>query len=477
MHNGDMSSKRAAIYCRISQDREGAGLGVERQRQDCEALAERLGWAVVAQHTDNDTSAYSGKPRPGYKALLADLDAGTADAVLIWHTDRLHRSPRELEDYIDLCERRGVVTQSVRAGQVDLSTPSGRMNARNLGNYARYESEHKSERTKRAQLQAAQAGKWLGGAPPFGWNLKDDGSATLNRREAREVREAAKALLAGASLGSVVADLNARGITTSTGRPWNYTSLRQVLTRPRNAGLSSLNGEILGKARWPAILTEETWRAVCSMLADPSRRRSMSNRARWLLAGLAVCGKDGCGAPLRSATVASNRAAGTTRTVYRCPVGGGGHVARSAKPLDEHVTRVVLGLLARPDFAAAFAARSDAPDAEALRVEAVTLRARQAEAAELFAAGNITGAQLARITKGLQARLEDTDAAMAQAAAGSALAPFATDDPAEVWNGLAIDRRRAVVRELCAVTVLPSGRRGNGYDPDLVRIEPAERLR
>jgi site-specific DNA recombinase len=59
--------RRAAIYCRISQDRAGAGLGVERQREDCAALADRLGWNVVETFTDNDLSAYSGKPRAGYR--------------------------------------------------------------------------------------------------------------------------------------------------------------------------------------------------------------------------------------------------------------------------------------------------------------------------------------------------------------------------------------------------------------------------
>lgn len=392
--------------------------------------------------------------------------------MLAWHEDRLHRAPRELEDYIDACEPRRVVTHFAQAGELDLATASGRMTARIRGAVSRQESEHKSERTRRAQRKAAEAGKWLGGAPPFGWNLVGDGSATLNRREAREIREAAKSLLAGASLGSIVADLNTRGVTTSTGRPWSYTSLRQVLTRPRNAGLSTLNGEIVGRTTWPAILTEDTWRAVCAVLENPDRRRSTSNRVRWLLAGIAVCGKEGCGEPLRSATVASNRARGTNRTVYRCRVGGGGHVARSAEPLDEHVEGIMLGLLARPDFMAALATREDSPDAEGLRLEAVSIRASMGEAADLFTAHSITGAQLAKITKGLQDRLSDTESAMARAARGSALAPFVGRDPAKVWKALTIDRKRAVVRELMTITVLPSGKRGNVYDGDLVKIEP-----
>jgi site-specific DNA recombinase len=87
------TTRRAAIYARISRDREGGGLGVDRQRDDCRALAARLGWDVVAVYTDNDLSAYAGKPRPGYRALLDAIDAGQVNAVIAWHPDRLHRSP------------------------------------------------------------------------------------------------------------------------------------------------------------------------------------------------------------------------------------------------------------------------------------------------------------------------------------------------------------------------------------------------
>lgn len=463
-------TKRGAIYCRISEDRTGAGLGVERQREDCEALAARLGVDVVATYSDNDVSAFSGKPRAGYVAMLDAIRAGDVDVVLAWHEDRLHRSPRELEDYIDVCRPRAVPTQFAQAGELDLTTSSGRMTARIRGAVARQESEHKSERVKRAQLQAAQAGKWLGGAPPFGWHLQADGSATLNKTEAREVRKACDAILAGASLGSIVADLNARGVTTSTGRPWNYTSLRQVVERPRNAGLSTLNGEIVGRTTWPPIVSEATWRGVRAVLNDPSRRRSTSNRVRHLLAGIATCGKEGCGLPLKSASV-TTRERGVYRTVYRCPAPGKGHVARDAAAIEAHVVGVLLGVLSKPQSAPALATTAG-PSSEGLRLEAVALRAQMGEAADLFAESKITGAQLAKINARLRERLDDIEAAMARAARGSALAQFSGRDPQKVWKSLTMDRKRDVVREMMTVTVLPSGRRGKVYDPDLVKIEP-----
>src|SRR5215207_1121323 len=291
----ETSRRRAAIYTRISQDRTGAGLGIERQEADCRALAEQLGWEIVAVHADNDLSAYSGKPRPGYRALLADLRAGVADAVIVWHTDRLHRHPSELEEYIGVCEPRGVPTMTVKAGPIDLATPAGRMVARQLGAVGRYEAEHMIERQQRARLQAATAGKWGGGRRPFGYEA--DG-VTVRKAEADALRWAASQVLAGASLNTIVARLNDRGVRTATGKPWQPTELRRALVRPRNAGLMVHRGQVVGEAGWPAILDEDTWRGVCAVLEDPGRRTNTTVARRWLLSGLARCGV--CGDPVKS---------------------------------------------------------------------------------------------------------------------------------------------------------------------------------
>src|SRR5712671_1148786 len=96
----------AAIYCRISQDRPSydadgnptpEGFGVARQEADCRAYCDRVGWTVLgAPLVDNDKSAYSVKVRPAYQQLLAGIEDGTYDALVVWHPDRLHRSPVEL---------------------------------------------------------------------------------------------------------------------------------------------------------------------------------------------------------------------------------------------------------------------------------------------------------------------------------------------------------------------------------------------
>ena len=117
--------------------------------------------------TDNDCRATSGKARPQYQKMMAALDAGTLDALVCWDVDRLTRSPRELEDVVDLAERRGVQLASV-GGEIDLATPQGRLTARIKGSVAKHESEQLSRRVTRKMAERAEAGA-PHGRPSFGW--------------------------------------------------------------------------------------------------------------------------------------------------------------------------------------------------------------------------------------------------------------------------------------------------------------------
>jgi DNA invertase Pin-like site-specific DNA recombinase len=470
----ETSRRRAAVYTRISADRTGAGLGIERQETDCRALAEQLGWEIVAVHADNDLSAYSGKPRPGYRALLADLRAGVADAVLCWHTDRLHRSPAELEEYIGVCEPRGVPTMTVKAGPIDLATPAGRMVARQLGAVGRYEVEHMIERQQRARLQAATAGRWGGGRRPFGYEA--DG-VTVIKAEVDALRWAAAQVLAGVSLNAIVATLNDRGIRTATGKAWRPTELRRVLVRPRNAGLMVHRGQVVGAAGWPAVLDEDTWRGVVAVLSDSGRRTNTTVARRWLLSGLARCGV--CGGPVKSFSAGS----GATRKrpprpVYTCRTGK--HVIRDAAEVDAFVEAVILERLSRPDARELLVADRRA-DTAALHLRDAALAERLVELGRLYGDGTIDAPQLQAATAAIRTQREQITAQLAAASRGSVLAGVAdAPDPAKAWAGLDLSRKRAIIDTLVTVTILPArkGRRpgwkaGESYfDPRTVLVEP-----
>src|SRR3954466_3605043 len=99
---------RAAVYARQSLDRTGEGAAVDRQVADCQRIADQRGWVVVETITDNDTSASTGKPRPGYQRLLGLMRSRSVDAIVVWHVDRLTRRLVDLEEVITICEATGV---------------------------------------------------------------------------------------------------------------------------------------------------------------------------------------------------------------------------------------------------------------------------------------------------------------------------------------------------------------------------------
>jgi site-specific DNA recombinase len=458
----------AAIYCRISKDRAGAGLGVDRQEHECRELAERLGWTVTATHCDNDISAYSGKRRPGYQALLDGIQAGRVDAVLAWHTDRLHRSPVELETYIAACDTRGVPTHCVKAGPLDLATPSGRLVARQLGAVARYEVEHMQERQRAAKMQAARAGKFRGGRRAFGYER--DG-VTVRPTEAAYVLDATQRVLHGESLGSIAREWNAQGITGTRGAPWTSVSVRDVLIRPRNAGIVDHEGKEIATAEWPPIVPEQQWRAVHTLLTASGRRRPRSTDPRWLGSGLFLCGVCDDGTTMRTATTVGGPShAG--RPVYRCKKGS--HLGRVAETIDEMITNLVLRRLSQPD-ARLLLSTTPGVDTAALSAESEALRIRNAGLVSMFGDGVITRGELEVERSRIEGKLAEIGAQMAAAAAGSPLAGFANaDDVQAAWEAATVSRRKAVIDTLMTVTLLPAprGRRpGGGYfDPDSVLI-------
>jgi DNA invertase Pin-like site-specific DNA recombinase len=358
------------------------------------------GWTLAARYVDNDLSAYSGKPRPGYGQLLDAVRGGLLDGIVAWHPDRLHRSPRELEDFITVVEQHGVSVQTVRAGEWDLSTPSGRMTARILGSVARGESEHKSDRVRRALEQRATMGI-SHGRIAYGWtrSVLPDGTKveTVNEAQAALVRDVAQRIVRGESLRGIMADLNARGIPSPTGKTWGKTMLRHLVTRERNVALRVHQGEVVGSGEWPPILDRGLWEQARAVLTDPARKTSTSSAAVHLLSGIARCGI--CGGPMR---------ASLNRTVpsYRCA--DKACVSRNRRDVDELVTGVVLARLARPDLAGLLAPADDSTRQAV--AEVAELRARLDHAADDYADGTLDREQFHRITERLRPRLEQAQA-------------------------------------------------------------------
>lgn len=501
-----MTGYRWGTYERISDDRrEGAGLGVKRQHKDiCAMIATRdPGGVVVDDYADNDISAYSGKRRPAYERLLADIRSGRINAIGAWHNDRLHRSPRELEDFIDLLETYDVHVATVQAGDMDLDTPSGRLIARQFGIIARFESEHKAARIRSKHLELAMTGRSSGGGQrSYGYlpihDREDKPHKVVYEEivlpEAQVIRECAKRVLQGESLYSVVADLNARGITTAAGGRWYRTSLARVLASAKIAGQREhrpgtrdgkvpLIGEITGPGKWDCPGGEKPWLPIITptesarlrrLLADPDRRTSPGPTGRWLCAG----GILRCGTCKRPMVGLRRSKSGQDRYICIGEPGhkDGTHVSIVAAGTDYVVTGWVSARVSVPAFRKALQRRDGRPDESILLEDIAAAEHQQEELAEEWAEGGIERAGWRAADKALQRRI---DRARAQLSTDSAtvvldgLPANAKDLQAFLLDAdVPVSRRRAVIRTLLDhVTVEPAGKAGR-QKFDIARLTP-----
>jgi site-specific DNA recombinase len=453
----------ACLYTRISSDpnadTDEGGLGVARQEQDCRALADRFGWTVAHVYSDNDISAYNGKRRPGFEAMLDAVKRGQYDVLVCWHPDRLYRSMKDLEHVIEVCDAAGVPIRTVNGGDLDLSNATGKMLARILGSVNRQESEHKAERQRRANIQRAEAGSWWSSHRVFGYTL--DGR--IEPREAKAYRAAAGDILAGRSLSSIMREWNDKAILTAVGKPWQMFPLKRVLMNPRHAGLRVYKGEVVGPGRWRAIIDPDTHAGLVAVLSDPTRGRNVGWERKFLGSFRCVCGR--CGAPMQHYT---NK--GYSR--YRCSQSA--HLSRTQPELDELVEDAALEYLRDTKRLHKILAARKGKDADPgeLRARRAALIAHKDELATLFADGVLDGPAVRRESGKLAQKIGALDAALADLARRSPLAELLSagvDKLDERWAAASPDIKGKILDELVTVAVNPAPK-GPYFQPEYIEF-------
>lgn len=435
--------ERAAIYERISDDREGRELGVDRQDKDCRALAKREGLTVVRVYRDNDMSAStkSRKRRPDYEQMLKDARAGKFGVIIAYTSSRLTRQPRENEDLIDLATKHGIRFAYVRSPEWDLNTAQGRGSARTRAARDAEEAEEAAERVARAVLDRAERGDFHGG--PRGFGITEDGCG-LVEEEAALIRGWYDHVIAGGSLAGIRTNLERRGVPSATGAPWRTPVIRKILLNPRNAGIRIHDG-VEYKAPNPPIVPEQTWRAVHRALTDPDRRIHQLGPARKHIGtGLFICER--CELTVNAAYD------GRGSLIYKCL-----KCFRTwkADPLNRWIDDVVVAALSAEDARERLLPRqAQGIDVQALDTEAASIKQNLADLVEEFALakGAIREALNAGLRKG-EARLEEIKAELTEAGQVNALAAvLASDDPVAVWRATDdVTWRQAIIRALVDV--------------------------
>jgi len=478
------------IYVRISDDREGRGLGVERQEQLARSLhrTARLGGRILTVCCDNDLTANDKssryKQRPNYNRMVALLRGRPGRrGVITYHTDRLHRSPRELEDFIDVAEKYSVPVRTVRSGPIDLSTASGRLNARIACAVAKHESDQKSERVRDKAAQLAASGAIGNGGPrPFGYTriyqgegerrkiLRDD----INPEEADIIRQCARRALDGDTMRTIVRWLNTEGIPTSTGGQWTQRALTFVLRSGRIAGLREHRRQIIGKAVWPAIISEETHQQLRALLDSNQRSPGSRVRIHWL-SGYVFCSRcadrnDGRGVKMRVGKHAG-------KLKYICPSDEGcnGRVIGMAD-LEDLIGGFVVGWLTDPKILRQIAARqADTGNATKALLDRIDADERRLVVlqGELDDGDDDDLPEVVASIRRLRGRVREARAELAGLSAAPGLR-LAGEDLAERWDVLDLDQKQSLLALVVKRILIGPAVRGRAwFDPDRVDIERA----
>lgn len=468
---------KCVLYLRISLDRTGDGLAIERQREACRKIALDRGWVIVREYVDDSISAYKARAkRPDYDQMVNDYADGQFDAIVVWDLDRLTRQPRQLEDWIDAAEGRGLRLVTAN-GEADLTTDAGKLFARIKAAVSRSESDRKGARQVAAARQRAERGQVPIGLRAFGF---DNAGAPLETptwcelatrqevSEAQVAREIFERFHAGDSLHGIAVWLNARGVPTRYGALWRANSVRQILVNPRYCGRvvykhrAAEPGEAV-QAAFGALLDEAVFDAVNERLADPRRKTAFGTDRKHLGSSVYQCGI--CAKLVRS-TGAQDR------TAYKCP---DSHVVRRGAAIDAYVTALIRERLGRRDLAALLAApagREAAEAAEAIRV----LRGRLQRTRLDYDEDLIDALTLKRKTAKIQAELDEAEARRKRVLAGSEVAGVVgAEDPVAAFDAAPLGAKQSVIRFFCTVELLqvPRGRRG--FDPESVRVTPKRR--
>jgi site-specific DNA recombinase len=255
---------RAAIYARFSSENQSAS-SIADQIEVCSRYITKNGWTMVTTYSDTAMSGAS-RFRPGYQQLLADLDCGLFDVVVVEALDRLGRKLADIADLHDRCTFAGITLVAVNVGEITA------MHIGMLGTTAQLYLSDLKQKTWRGQLGRALQGKVPGGKA-YGYDLVTaaTGERQINPVEAEIVSRIFAEFANGHSPRAIAKRLNAEGVPGPGGRPWGDTTIRGQAER----GTGVLNNALyVGRLEWNR----------CSYVKDPRTGKRVARpnpRQKW----------------------------------------------------------------------------------------------------------------------------------------------------------------------------------------------------
>ena len=287
---------RCAIYTRKSTD-EGLDKEfntLDAQRDACSsyiASQRHEGWIEVPDYYDD--GGYSGGTleRPALKRLLADIQAGRVDVVVVYKIDRLSRALMDFAKLVEVFDANGTTFVSVTQS-FNTTTSMGRLTLNILLSFAQFEREVIGERIRDKFAASRARGMWMGGKVPLGYRVEAR-KLVVVEEEAKQVRSIFERFLVLRSATRLAHELRGRGVHSKTGAAINKGYLYRVLANRTYLGEVTHKGKVY-PGEHAAIVTQDLWDRAHAIMQVSPRTRANGNRTQSpaLLKGL-LFGLDG----------------------------------------------------------------------------------------------------------------------------------------------------------------------------------------
>src|SRR5882757_3866463 len=294
----DAKLLRCAIYTRKSTE-HGLELefnSLDAQRESCEAYIKSQasqGWSALPQRYDDPAYSGGNLDRPALKKLLADIEAGKVDVVVVYKIDRLTRSLADFAKLVQAFDARSISFVAVTQ-QFNTTTSMGQLTLNVLLSFAQFERELSAERVRDKVAASRRKGKWTGGTVPLGYDAKNK-KLVVNKSQAETVRTIFRLYLEQKSFSMLVAELDRRKIVTKRretkvakyqgGIPFTYGPLAYFLKNRIYIGETHHAGKWF-KGEHEAILDRSTFERVQELLkSNTVKRRTKFSESGALLQG------------------------------------------------------------------------------------------------------------------------------------------------------------------------------------------------
>lgn len=273
---------RCAIYTRKSTEEglEQEFNSLDAQREACEAYiaSQRSeGWVMLRDHYDDGGISGGTLARPALQRLLADVEDGLVDVIVVYKIDRLSRSLADFAKMVDIFDRNNVTFVSVTQS-FNTTNSMGRLTLNILLSFAQFEREVTAERIRDKFAASRKRGLWMGGNIPYGYDLVAR-KLVVNPQEAEILRWIFKRFVSIGSVTKLVKDMHNRGITNKAGRPFDKGAVNRMLKNRLYLGEAVHKGTSY-PGEHDALITPELWGKVDAIRQTNPRKRANNTRAK-----------------------------------------------------------------------------------------------------------------------------------------------------------------------------------------------------